>query len=69
MAGYDSPSAAMALGAGVGLGDLGLDGMGVGDGGMGGSVLGDISASRIEDDKKRKLQAIIDILKVLDMSL
>jgi len=64
MAGYDSPSAAMALGAGVGLADLGIDGMGISDGGMGGSVLGETSATRMEDEKKRKLQAVIDILKV-----
>jgi len=63
--GYDSPSAAMALG---GLGevmDLGMDGLGVlggsqglGLGGHGTGVRGD------EDERKRKMAMVVDILKV-----
>ena len=63
--GYDSPSAAMALGAVGGLGELGLDGMGtpgasglgVGLGGLGG-VRGD------DQERTRRLTAVLDILKV-----
>jgi hypothetical protein len=58
-AGYDSPSAAMALGGVPGLGDLGLDGIGApGMAGLGGLGRGD------EDERKRKLQQVMDVLKV-----
>ena len=53
--GYDSPSAAMALGGVPGLAELGLDGMGVAA--LGNSGRGD------EDDRRRKLQNVLDILK------
>jgi len=58
-AGYDSPSAAMALGGVPGLAELGLDGMSApGIGSLGG--LGRVD----EDERKRKLQQVLDILKV-----
>jgi hypothetical protein len=61
--GYDSPSAAMALGGVSGLMDLGLDGLGSqGVGALGGTGRGD------EDDKKRRLGMVMDILKVGDAS-
>lgn len=57
--GYDSPSAALALGGVPGLSDLGLDGMGTPvPGPLGGGVRGD------EDERKRRLQQVLDILKV-----
>jgi hypothetical protein len=59
-AAYDSPSAAMALGGVPGLAELGLDGMGApGLGVMGALGRGD------EDERKRKLQQVLDILKVM----
>lgn len=60
-AGYDSPSAAMALGGVPNLADLGLDGMGgavPGMGTLGSLVRGD------EDERKRRLGVVMDILKV-----
>lgn len=58
-AGYDSPSAALALGGVPGLSDLGLDGMGTPvTGPLAGGVRGD------EDERKRRLQQVLDILKV-----
>jgi hypothetical protein len=51
--GYDSPSAAMALGGVQGLTELGLDGMGT-------QVLG----RGDEDEKKRRLQQVLEILQV-----
>jgi len=57
--GYDSPSAALALGGVPGLAELGLDGMSApGMGGLGGPGRGD------EDDRKRRLQQVLEILKV-----
>lgn len=57
--GYDSPSAALALGGVPGLSELGLDAMGTpGPGALGGPVRGD------EDERKRRLQHVVDILKV-----
>lgn len=56
---YDSPSAAMALGV-SGLADLGLDGMGAS--GLG--ALGSMSGRADDDDRRRKLQQVLDILKV-----
>lgn len=65
--GYDSPSAALALGSGA-LGDLGIDGLGtpsasglVGIGLGSGSVGG---ARGDEQDRARRLGAVMDILKV-----
>ncbi|KAH8687556.1 mediator of RNA polymerase II transcription subunit 1-domain-containing protein [Tricladium varicosporioides] len=55
--GYDSPSAAMALGGGM---DLGIDGgLGVGAGGIGGvgGARGD------EEERRRKLGVVVEILK------
>ncbi|CAD6500863.1 BgTH12-06568 [Blumeria graminis f. sp. triticale] len=51
--GYDSPSAATALGSIAGLGDLGLD------------VLGGVSGLRRDDeeDRRRKLEMVSEILK------
>lgn len=66
MAGYDSPSAAMALGAGIGLTELGLDNITVEAAGLGTSVLGDLAAVRIEEDKKRRQEATATILAVYD---
>jgi hypothetical protein len=64
--GYDSPSAAMALGGVPGLAELGLDG--VGAPGIG-TPLGALVAPRgAEDERKRKLQQVMDILKVHDNS-
>jgi hypothetical protein len=57
--GYDSPSAALALGGVPGLAELGLDAMGTPvPGPLGGGVRGD------EDERKRRLQQVLDILKV-----
>jgi hypothetical protein len=57
--GYDSPSAALALGGVPGLSELGLDGMGTPvPGPLAGGVRGD------EDERKRRLQHVMDILKV-----
>ncbi|RDL39068.1 Uncharacterized protein BP5553_03408 [Venustampulla echinocandica] len=57
--GYDSPSAAMALGGASGLADLGLDGIaGTGIGG-----LGSIGGRGDEDERKRKLQQVMEILQ------
>lgn len=65
--GYDSPSAAMALGGVSGL-ELGLEGMGTPLGGVGhlsvgvgaghGGIRGD------EEDRARKLGGVMDVLKV-----
>jgi hypothetical protein len=57
-AGYDSPSAALALSAVPGLSDLGLEGMGTPGPVPLGGVRGD------EDERKRRLQQVVDILKV-----
>ncbi len=72
-AGYDSPSAAMALG-GSGLVDLGLDMGAVGGmtpgmshgmtSGMG--PLGPLGRAN-EDERKRRLAAVMDVLKVGDL--
>ncbi|TAQ84699.1 hypothetical protein B7494_g6973 [Chlorociboria aeruginascens] len=56
MNGYDSPSAAMALGGVPGLGDLGLDGLGL-LGGLGQAGRGD------EEEKARRLGAVVEVLK------
>lgn len=61
-AGYDSPSAAMALGGVAGLGELGMDGIGTPGMGVG---LGTLGGTRGDDqDRSRKLAAVVDILKV-----
>ena len=60
--GYDSPSAAMALGGVPGLADLGLDGIGAPGIGTPLGVMGTPRAD--EDERKRKLQQVMDILKV-----
>jgi hypothetical protein len=60
-AGYDSPSAAMALGSVPNLADLGLDAMGAGVPGMG--ALGTLGRGD-EDERKRRLGLVMDILKV-----
>lgn len=59
-AGYDSPSAALALGGVPGLGDLGLDAMNgaPGLGPLAGTARGD------EDERRRRLQQVVDTLKV-----
>ncbi|KAL3427117.1 hypothetical protein PVAG01_00626 [Phlyctema vagabunda] len=58
-AAYDSPSAAMALGVVPGLAELGLDGMGAQSlGGLGSMGRGD------EDEQKRRLQQVLEILQV-----
>ncbi|RDW82039.1 hypothetical protein BP6252_03151 [Coleophoma cylindrospora] len=58
-AGYDSPTAAMALGGVPDLAQLGLDGMGTqGLGALGNLGRGD------EDEQKRRLQHMLDILQV-----
>lgn len=59
--GYDSPSAAMALGGVPGMMDLAMDGLGQGIGALGSTGRGD------EDDKKRRLAMVMDILKVCDV--
>ena len=60
--GYDSPSAATALGEVVGLSDLVLDGIGAP--GMG-TPLGIMGTARAdEDERKKRLQQVLDILKV-----
>lgn len=65
--GYDSPSAAMALGGVPGL-ELGLDGMVV-PGSMG-TPLGGVSVGHLggargdEDERRRRLGQVMDILKV-----
>ena len=57
--GYDSPSAALALGGVPGLSELSLDNMGTpAPGPLGRGVRGD------EDERKRRLQQVLDILKV-----
>ncbi|RFU31848.1 hypothetical protein B7463_g4466, partial [Scytalidium lignicola] len=56
---YDSPSAAMALGV-PGLTDLGLDGIGAS--GLG--TLGSMGGRTNDDDRQRKLQQVLGILKV-----
>ena len=63
--GYDSPSAAMALGGVVGLGDLGLEGIGTpGAHGLG-VGMGALGPTRGDDqDRSRRLTAVMDILKV-----
>lgn len=68
-AGYDSPSAAMALGGGTGLGELGLDGIGTpGAGGLGNGVgIGQLnpgSGRGDEEERWRRLTTVMDILKV-----
>lgn len=67
--GYDSPSAALALGA-AGLGEIGLDGLGTpsasGLAGLG-SVVGGLSSGGArgdEQDRARRLGLVMDILKV-----
>lgn len=57
--GYDSPSAAMALGGVPGLMDLGLDG-------LGGQAMGSLGTlgRGDEDERKRRLGMVVDILKV-----
>jgi hypothetical protein len=69
--GYDSPSAAMALGGVPGLEGLGLEGMGnMGTplgGGLGagvGGVLGGGGARADEEERRRRLGAVMDVLKV-----
>lgn len=58
-AAYDSPSAAMALGGVPSLAELGLDGIGAPDlGALGTLGRGD------EDERRRKLQQVLDTLKV-----
>lgn len=57
--GYDSPSAAMALGSVPGLMELGLDGLGNhGIGALGGTGRVD------EDDRKKRLATVLDTLNV-----
>lgn len=58
--GYDSPSAAMALGGASGLADLGIDG--VAGTGLGG--LGSVGGRGDEDERKRKMQQVMEILQV-----
>jgi hypothetical protein len=61
---FDSPSAAAALGVLPSLGDLGLDGT---TGGLVMPVVGGLhglGARSDEDEKRKKLQQVIDILKV-----
>ncbi|KAM3082615.1 hypothetical protein ACMFMF_002272 [Clarireedia jacksonii] len=61
MVGYDSPSAALALGMGEGM-DLGIDLHGTGLGGSLGA--GTLSIpGRDEEEKRRRLAAVVDILK------
>jgi hypothetical protein len=63
--GYDSPSAAMALGGVPGLAELGLDGIGAH--GMGTLLPGHLGTSGQrgdEDERKKRLEAVMDILKV-----
>ena len=57
--GYDSPSAAMALGGVPGLMELGLDG-------LGGQTMGSLGSlgRGDEDERKRRLGMVVDILKV-----
>jgi hypothetical protein len=56
-AGYDSPSAAMALGGVPGLAELGLE--------LGGGVSGMAGLGRSdEDERKRRLGIVVNILKV-----
>ena len=57
--GYDSPSAAIALGGGPGLMELGLDG-------LGGQTMGSLGnlGRGDEDERKRRLGMVVDILKV-----
>jgi hypothetical protein len=58
-AGYDSPSAALALGGVPGLAELGLDAMSApGIGPLAGAGRGD------EEERKRRLQQVLDTLKV-----
>jgi hypothetical protein len=66
--GYDSPSAAMALGGVPGLEGLGLEGMGtpLGGGlssGVGGA-LGVGGARADEEERRRRLGVVMDVLKV-----
>lgn len=57
MVGFDSPSAALALGMGGDVvGDLGIDLHGMG--GMGGGL------GKDEEEKRRRLMACVEILKV-----
>jgi hypothetical protein len=59
---FDSPTTAAAL-ASLPLGDLSMDtASGVGLGGLGGGIHG--VGRQDEDERKRKLQMVIDILKV-----
>ena len=63
-AGYDSPSAAMALGGVPNLADLGLDSMGGGPdmGPLG--ALGALGKGDEDERKKKRLEAVVDILMV-----
>lgn len=75
-AGYDSPSAAMALGGVPGL-DMGLDGLGGSGMGMGigtpmamgiGGLGGNLGRGE-EDERRRRLEMVVEILKVGDWFL
>lgn len=61
--GYDSPSAAIALG-GLSNMDLGLEGMGTPLGGVSLGVGAGHAGRREEEDRRRRLEAVMEILKV-----
>ena len=62
-AGYDSPSAALALGSVPNL-DLGIDGMGGGGVGMGMGGIGGLGRGDEDERKRGRLGVVVDILKV-----